>query len=88
MVPVRNNWSVFTTLDNLFNRRYEVVPGYLMPGVNAAGGITVSFKNGSRAPSLRPMVISAVMAALRWCSPPLSTWWGWAASFCRCCAAR
>jgi len=43
MVPVRNNWSVFTTLDNLFNRRYEVVPGYLMPGVNAAGGITVSF---------------------------------------------
>jgi outer membrane cobalamin receptor len=43
MVPVRKNWSVFTTLDNLFDRRYEVVPGYTMPGVNAAGGVTVSF---------------------------------------------
>jgi outer membrane cobalamin receptor len=43
MVPVRKTWSVFTTLDNLFDRRYEVVSGYTMPGVNAAGGITVSF---------------------------------------------
>jgi iron complex outermembrane receptor protein len=43
MVPVRKSWSVFTTLDNLFDRRYEVVPGYIMPGVNAAGGVTVSF---------------------------------------------
>jgi iron complex outermembrane receptor protein len=43
MVPVRKGWSVFTTLDNLFDRRYEVVPGYTMPGVNAAGGVAVSF---------------------------------------------
>jgi outer membrane cobalamin receptor len=43
MIPVGKNWSVVTTLDNLFDRRYEVVPGYTMPGVNAAGGFTVSF---------------------------------------------
>ncbi len=43
MVPVKKNWSVFTMVDNLFDRRYEVVPGYTMPGVNAAGGVTVSF---------------------------------------------
>jgi outer membrane cobalamin receptor len=43
MIPVRKHWSVFATLDNLFDRRYEVVPGYTMPGVNAAGGVTVSF---------------------------------------------
>jgi len=43
MVPGRMNWSVFPTLDNLFDRRFEGVPGYTMPGVNAAGGVTVSF---------------------------------------------
>jgi outer membrane receptor protein involved in Fe transport len=30
-------------VDNLFNRKYEVVPGYPMPGANAAAGLTVSF---------------------------------------------
>ncbi|MGE5568648.1 MAG: TonB-dependent receptor [Rhodospirillales bacterium] len=42
-VPVNRKWNVFATVDNLFNRRYEVVPGYPMPGANAAGGFTVSF---------------------------------------------
>ena len=42
-VPVNRKWNLFATVDNLFNRRYEVVPGYPMPGANAAGGFTVSF---------------------------------------------
>lgn len=42
-VPVNRNCSFFTIVDNLFNRRYEVVPGYPMPKANAAGGFTVSF---------------------------------------------
>jgi outer membrane receptor protein involved in Fe transport len=42
-VPVNKNWSFFGTVDNLFNQRYEVIPGYPMPGANAAGGFTVSF---------------------------------------------
>jgi iron complex outermembrane receptor protein len=42
-VPIRKNWSLFTTVDNLFNQSYQVVPGYPMPGINAAGGFTVSF---------------------------------------------
>jgi len=42
-VPVNRRWRVFTMVDNLFDRRYEIVPGYPMPGVNAAGGLTVDF---------------------------------------------
>jgi outer membrane cobalamin receptor len=42
-VPVTRRTSVFSLVDNLFNRRYEVVPGYPMPGTNAAGGFTVNF---------------------------------------------
>jgi outer membrane cobalamin receptor len=42
-VPVRERIQVFTVVDNLFHQRYQVVPGYIMPGINAAGGVTVAF---------------------------------------------
>jgi len=42
-VPVQRNLSVFGLVDNLFNRRYEVVTGYPMPGINAMGGIDIHF---------------------------------------------
>lgn len=42
-VPVSSGWRFTAAVDNLFNRRYQVVTGYPMPGINAAGGITVSF---------------------------------------------
>ena len=42
-VPVRENLSLFTLVDNLFDRRYEVVTGYPMPGLNAMGGIDIRF---------------------------------------------
>lgn len=35
--------SVFALVDNLLDHRYEVLPGYIMPGVNAAGGVTLNF---------------------------------------------
>lgn len=35
--------TVFALVDNLLDRRYEILPGYVMPGVNAAGGLTVQF---------------------------------------------
>ena len=42
-VPVRRRWSVSLMLDNLLNRRYEVLSGYPMPGINATGGMSVQF---------------------------------------------
>jgi len=42
-VPVSKNLSVFTFVDNFLDRRYEVVTGYPMPGINAVGGIDVRF---------------------------------------------
>ncbi|MCL5746538.1 MAG: TonB-dependent receptor [Acidobacteria bacterium] len=42
-VPVGERWRVFTLVDNLFDRRYSVVPGYPMPGINAMGGLSASF---------------------------------------------
>ena len=41
--PVGKHTSFFVTVDNLFNRRYEVLAGYRMPGSNAAGGIDLRF---------------------------------------------
>ena len=41
--PLGRRTSIFTLVDNLFDARYEVVPGYRMPGANASGGITVTF---------------------------------------------
>jgi len=35
--------NAFITLDNLFNRRYQVVAGYPMPGINAIGGFNFRF---------------------------------------------
>lgn len=42
-VPIHRQWRLTAIVDNLFNERYEVVTGYPMPGMNAAGGLTVSF---------------------------------------------
>lgn len=41
--PVRARSSVFVVVDNLFDKRYQVVDGYPMPGVNAAAGFMLSF---------------------------------------------
>jgi outer membrane cobalamin receptor len=43
IVPVGRRLSVFGMLDNLFNRHYEVLSGYPMPGINAAGGLNLRF---------------------------------------------
>jgi outer membrane receptor protein involved in Fe transport len=42
-VPVGERMSLFVLVDNLLNRRYEVLSGYVMPGTNAAGGIDLKF---------------------------------------------
>ncbi len=42
-VPAGKGRQVFVMVDNLLNKRYEVVTGYPMPGVNAAGGFTLEF---------------------------------------------
>ncbi len=42
-VPVEEHLSLFSTVDNLLNRRYEVLAGYPMPGTNAAGGFDLTF---------------------------------------------
>jgi len=42
-VPVRRDWSVHVTVDNLLNRRYEVLPGYPMPSINALAGMSFQF---------------------------------------------
>jgi outer membrane cobalamin receptor len=41
--PLGERSTVFALVDNLFNRRYEFLPGYPMPGTNAAGGFTLKF---------------------------------------------
>jgi outer membrane cobalamin receptor len=41
--PVGEHTSVFLMVDNLFNRRYQVLSGYVMPGTNASGGIELRF---------------------------------------------
>ncbi len=40
---INGRWSVFALVDNLLNRRYQILPGYPMPGVNAMGGVSVQF---------------------------------------------
>ncbi len=42
-LPVKDHWRMFALVDNLFDRAYSVVPGYPMPGINATGGLSVSF---------------------------------------------
>lgn len=41
--PLGRKVTAFIMLDNLFNRRYEVVAGYPMPGINAIGGFNFRF---------------------------------------------
>jgi outer membrane cobalamin receptor len=41
--PLGEHSTVFALVDNLFDRRYEFLPGYPMPGINAAGGFTLKF---------------------------------------------
>ena len=41
--PMGKHTSLFVMVDNLFNRRYEVLAGYRMPGANAAGGVDLKF---------------------------------------------
>ncbi len=42
-VPAGRGRNVFFLVDNLLDRSYQVVTGYPMPGVNAAGGFTLEF---------------------------------------------
>jgi outer membrane cobalamin receptor len=42
-VPLSRQWRLTAVVDNLFNQDYQVVTGYPMPGINAAGGFTASF---------------------------------------------
>ena len=42
-VPVRRSFDLFAMVDNILNHSYEVLPGYPMPGVNAAGGVSIHF---------------------------------------------
>ncbi len=40
-VPAGTRWTLFALVDNFIDERYEVVTGYPMPGVNAAGGFSL-----------------------------------------------
>lgn len=42
-VPLTRNLNFFGTADNLLDHRYEVLPGYPMPGANGAGGFVLHF---------------------------------------------
>ena len=42
-LPLGRHYCVFALVDNLFHHRYQVVAGYPMPGVNAAGGFDLHF---------------------------------------------
>jgi len=42
-VPLNRQWRLSAVVDNLFNQDYQVVTGYPMPGINAAGGVTLNF---------------------------------------------
>ncbi len=41
--PVREGWTVFCAVENLLDKRYEVLRGYTMPGVNVTAGLMVNF---------------------------------------------
>lgn len=42
-LKLNRQWSIFAMVDNLLNRDYQVLAGYPMPGINAMGGLTLSF---------------------------------------------
>ncbi len=41
--PFQRHYDIFATVDNILNRQYMVLPGYPMPGVNAAGGVSIHY---------------------------------------------
>ena len=41
--PLGEHSTLFAQVDNLFDRRYEFLSGYPMPGINATGGVTLRF---------------------------------------------
>lgn len=41
--PIREGWTAFVSVDNLLDKRYEVLAGYPMPGINASAGLMVTF---------------------------------------------
>jgi len=43
MAPLGKSLNLFTTIENLYDRTYEVVPNYPMPGITAMGGFSVTF---------------------------------------------
>ncbi|MCL5005924.1 MAG: TonB-dependent receptor [Acidobacteria bacterium] len=43
-IPVRRDFDLFATVDNILNQHYQVFTGYPMPGVNAAAGFTLHFR--------------------------------------------
>lgn len=42
-LKLNRRWSIFSMVDNLLNRDYQVLAGYPMPGINAMGGLNLSF---------------------------------------------
>jgi outer membrane receptor protein involved in Fe transport len=42
-VPFAKRWNAFVVIDNLFDKRYQVVDGYPMPGITALAGLTLKF---------------------------------------------
>lgn len=42
-VPLGTRWTMFAMVDNFIDAEYQVVTGYPMPGINAAGGVTIRF---------------------------------------------
>ena len=42
-MPVSPGVSLYALVDNLLDRKYEVVAGYPMPGTNVLAGLTFSF---------------------------------------------
>jgi vitamin B12 transporter len=40
---VHKNLELFAGVDNLFDKDYEEVPGYVMPGITAFCGLKVEF---------------------------------------------
>lgn len=40
---LREGWTTFVSVDNLLDKRYEVLAGYPMPGINTSAGLMVTF---------------------------------------------
>jgi iron complex outermembrane receptor protein len=42
-MPILKHYDLFVTVDNILDHKYQVLTGYPMPGVNAAGGFSIHF---------------------------------------------